>query len=90
MIAELARDPAAVAHPALGLSGDQARAGVPESSTVSPHSDTWSPDGTETGGTMEVTVTGPDGEEKLYLAVAVLHEGEWKILSTIEMTPENA
>lgn len=54
---------------------------VPPGSTVTPHPDSWAPDGIG-GGTMLVTVASPGQPTVDYAAVMVFEHDQWKVLAT--------
>ena len=67
---------------------DQAREAIPEGSVITTDEDTWSPDLTGKGGTIAIRVEPPGGPAADYLAVMTLEEGQWRVLSTLELLPE--
>jgi hypothetical protein len=61
------------------------RSAVPAGTTVSANEGSWAPDGTGTGGTLDVTVTYPGRSPVTYLAVMVKEASGWKVLATVEV-----
>jgi hypothetical protein len=54
---------------------------IPPGSTITPHTDSWAPDGLG-GGTMLVTVASPGQPTVTYAAVMVFEHNQWKVLAT--------
>lgn len=68
------------------ITPEQAREAFPAGTSVAAQPDSWAPDGTGSGGVMQVAVTGPGRPSATYLAIMVKESGKWRVLATVPVT----
>lgn len=84
----LATDPASLLASGAELTPKQAREAFPQGTTVAPDAASWLPDGTGSGGVIQVLVTRQGRSPVMYLAIMVSESGQWRVLATAPITAQ--
>lgn len=89
-LSALATSPETLIASGAGITAKQARQVFPGATRVVAHPQSWAPDGTGSGGVIQVTVTPPGRGPRSYLAIMVKESGLWRVMATVPVAEPSA